>query len=281
MNDYSKTLYTALKEDLELIADLGTLPVRRYTTALNTIKEAIHKLITYVNAHPFKSLEEEIDFFKHEKPLYVSEQLYAQEIFNFETNRPIGDTTALKNYYELELQFIKRFFNQYQFLYQYYLYELKELDNLLFIRGAKPSDIILPENAGTDTHFSTACDNLFARFIAGERLQAFILSELKSLNSPVAQIPVDPDAINLTWTGETINLVELAYGIWLTGQLNNGNATITDIIKWMEVHFQVSIGRAYKRWTSISKRKRVTPTKFLDQLKAALLKRIDDENGIR
>jgi len=281
MNEYSKTLYTALKEDLELIAELGTLPIRRYTAALTAIKEALFKLFNYTDTHPFKSLEEEIDFFKHEKPLYVSEQLYAQEIFNFETNRPIGDSQALKNYYELELQFIKRFFNQYQFLYQYYLFELKELDELLFVRGIKPSDIILPENAGSDVNFSTACDGLFARFIANERLQAYVLAELKSLNSPIVQVAVESDSVELKWTGESINLVELAYGIWLTGQINHGNATITDIIKWMELHFQISIGRAYKRWTSISKRKRVTPTKFIDQLKAALMKRLDDENDIR
>lgn len=87
--------------------------------------------------------------------------------------------------------------------------------------------------------------------------------------------------VELKWTGETINLVELAYGVWLTGQINNGNAGITEIIQWLETHFQVKIGRAYRRWTSISKRKRIAPTKYLDKIRDAVLKRLDEGNALR
>ena len=70
MNEYSKTLYTALKEDLELIAELGTLPIRRYTAALTAIKEALFKLINYTDTHPFKSLGKRL-IFLNMKNLYM------------------------------------------------------------------------------------------------------------------------------------------------------------------------------------------------------------------
>lgn len=78
----------------------------------------------------------------------------------------------------------------------------------------------------------------------------------------------------LRWTGESINLVELAYGIWLTGQLNNGNATISEIIRWMEASLGIHVGRAYRRWTEISRRDRVHSTKFIDRMKDSIDGRI-------
>jgi len=283
MIDFAKTLFTDLKEELDLISDLGILPVRRLAGALIAIRDATEKLKINLGGHPFTIQQEEIDFFKHQRPRFTCEQFYVLEIFTIEMNRPIGDRVLLKNYYEQELLFIKRFYSQYQFLYQYYKYELKELDPLLFVRGAKPSDIMLPETGDLDPLFSTSCDYLFAKFMAYERLQFYIAEELKSLEIPGKLLTADINgsSIELKWTGETINLVELAYGIWLTGQVNNGSANITEIIEWLEGHFQVKIGTAFRRWQSISRRKKIKPTKYLDQMRDAVLKRLDEENGLK
>ncbi|MGY3212851.1 RteC domain-containing protein [Mucilaginibacter sp. HD30] len=83
----------------------------------------------------------------------------------------------------------------------------------------------------------------------------------------------------MKWTGDTINLVEIAYGIWLTGQINHGNAGIAEITQFLETSFRVNIGRPFRRWQSISNRKRVSPVKYVDQIKDAILKRLDDENA--
>jgi hypothetical protein len=281
-NDFLETLYTKLKEDLDIIADFGTIPVKRLALALSTIKEVIDKIKIYLQKPPFQNPADEIDFFKYEKPRFLSEQLYVIEIFTIESNKPVADIAALKKYYEMELLYIKRFFTQYQFLYQYFKYELKELDHLLFVVGVKPSDLIVPEPSDSDSTFSTCGDGLFAKFIAYERLQVFIIGELKSLENPAVALKKDGAAFTteLVWTGESINLVELAYGICLTGQINNGNATVTEIIEWLEEHLQVIIGTAHRRWVSISKRKRISQTKYLDQIKEAIIKRLDDENGL-
>lgn len=283
LNTYYENLHQELEEELSLFSELGGLPVRRLTGALNGVSEALAKLKDYLTAHPVTDQLEEIDLFKYKKPSLVSEKLYALEIFTIETNRPMGDSPALKLFYEEELRFIKRFYSQHQFLYQYYKFELNELDQLLFVRGAKVSDQLLPYAVDQDPQFSTGCDYLFAKFMAYERLQSYIADELISLESPVksANAAMQETLMEFKWTGETINLVELAYGIWLTGQINNGNAGITEIIQWLEIHFQVKIGRAYRRWCSISKRKRVAPTKFLDQIRDAVLKRLDEENALK
>jgi hypothetical protein len=73
--------------------------------------------------------------------------------------------------------------------------------------------------------------------------------------------------------------VKLAYGIWLTGQINNGNASVTEIVEFLEMSFGVEIGAPHRRWQSISRRKRVAPFKYVDEVKAALVKRLEEEWG--
>jgi hypothetical protein len=83
----------------------------------------------------------------------------------------------------------------------------------------------------------------------------------------------------MRWTGESISLVELAYGIWLTGQVNNGQVSITEIVEFLEVVFRVRVGKPHRRWQSIASRKRLSYTKYLDECKAAVEKRLDEEMG--
>ncbi|WP_158994174.1 RteC domain-containing protein [Mucilaginibacter sp. L196] len=280
MKNHSDSIFKELEEELFLYLELGTVPVRRLAGALSSIRNALSKLKDFLKEHPFKNQQEEIEFFKYEKPRFTSEQIFALEMFNIETNKPVTDNILIKAFYEKELQFLDRFFTQYKFLYQYHKFEFKELDALLFVRGAKPSDIILPETAGLDIDFSTSCDLLFGKFMAYDRLQIYLLEEIQSLSNPFKpSIEVREDFIDLKWTGETINLAELGYGIWLTKQINDGNATITEIIGWLEYHFQIKIGTAFRRWQSISRRKRIKPTKYLDQMKEAVLRRLDEENS--
>ncbi|MDB5141054.1 MAG: RteC protein [Mucilaginibacter sp.] len=280
MEKFVSNLYQQLKEELEIYADQGTLPVKRLTSALSSIRSATNKLKAYLIASDFRDKDKEIDFFKFEKPLFTAEQIYVQELFTIETNRPLRNNALLKIFYEQELLYIRRFFLQYQFLFQYYKFELKELDSLLFLRGAAPTDIPLPDSPGLDPVFSTVGDYLFAKFIAYERLQVFLTDELSELEPP-AGMPgtVNDPGIELKWTGESINLVELAYGIWLTGQVNNGNASVTEIVSWLERHFTVRIGKAHRRWQAIAGRKRVSYTKYLDEVKLAIERRVEEELG--
>jgi hypothetical protein len=83
----------------------------------------------------------------------------------------------------------------------------------------------------------------------------------------------------LKWTGNTINLAELAYGIWLTGQINHGNVSVNQVVGWLEKQLGVKIGDPHRRWQSIAARKRVGPFVFVDEMKDALVKRLEEEWG--
>ena len=270
-----KTVYDELIEEVNLYAEMGTLPVKRYAGKLEVIRKALATLKQFVQEHPFADEQEEINFFKYEKPAFVCELLCAQHMFMIETQRrQFNEEVLIRSYYEQELKVMRHFFIQHQFLYQYYMLEASELDNILFLRGADASAVLLPENPDLDREYATNGDYLFAQFLAYEKVQEFLIDEL---------YPASERGIlskQMAWTGESVNLVELAYGLQLTGQLNDGLATITEIIQWLEKHLHVDVGNAYRRWYAISNRKRVTPTKFIDQMRDAINKRLDDDNGL-
>ncbi|MFA6245561.1 MAG: RteC domain-containing protein [Mucilaginibacter sp.] len=282
MRKFTEKLFTELTEELSVYADLGTLPVRKVTGTMHSIQTAFEKLKRFITDTSFRNQDDEIVFFKYEKPKFTAEHFYAMEIFTIETARPLNDTATLKAFYEQELKYIHRFLEQNKFLYSYYQFDLKELDHLLFVRGAKPVDIPVPELMGLDPQFTTCCDMLWGKFMAFERLEKWLQNEISELNGggaaalvPPAQ-PVAPIGA-LKWTGESINLVEIAYGIWLTGQLNNGQVSITEIVEFLEAAFRIRIGKAHRRWQGIANRKRLGYTKFLDEMKTGIERRVEEE----
>jgi hypothetical protein len=287
MKNYTEKLFDELAEELTIYADLGTLPVRKVTGAIHSIQNAFAKLRKYIAETPFKTPDEEIHFFKYEKPRFTAEHFYAMEIFSIETARPLNDMNLLKAFYEQELKYIRRLFNNNRFLYAYYQFDLKDLDHSLFIRGAKPVDIPVPDVIGGDPQFTTCCDNIWGKFMAFERLEVWLLDELRALDKSEAglqapasgeergKLAIPPGA--LKWTGETINLVEIAYGIWLTGQINNGNVSITELMEFLEVVFRVRVGKPHRRWQSLTRRERLGAFRFVDEMMVALQKRLEEE----
>jgi len=275
MRPFIQKLYDDLTEELSLYSDMGAIPVKRLAGKLQVINKALADLKQFVQENQFADPQDEINFFKYERPLFVCELLAAHYMFTIETQRrQFNSEVLIRNYYELELKIIKHNLRQHQFLYQYYLLEASELDNLLFIRGAEISDVLLHEMPDLDPEQSTKGSHLFAHFLSYEKVQEFLINELYSSAGD------SKPAKNFNWTGETVNLVELAYGLYLTGQINDGKASIAEIIDWLQGHLNVDVGNAYRRWQDISKRKRIAATKFIDQMRDAINKRLDDDNDL-
>lgn len=246
-----------------------------------SIRSIMIRLKIHIMAEGFASEEAEIEFFKHEKPLFMAEQIYLADYTIIFLGKPAPNPGLLEVYYGEELRRIQTFINRFGFLYQCYKMEAKDLDSVLFVRGAGPSGMLLPELPDADPAFSTNGDYLWAKFMTYERLQVWLEDELNGLRGGGRE-EGGPDGGGgpvLKWTGETINLVEIAYGIWLTGQVNNGNASISEIVLWLERHFAVKIGKAHRRWQNIASRKRLSYTRFLDACKAAVEKRVEEEIG--
>jgi hypothetical protein len=274
INDYGNARFVQLEEDLELFNEMGISPVEKLTGIIKSVSQALSDLKAELLKYPITDKAEEIHFFKKNKPRFYACHIYAVELFTIETNKPIGDELVFKTYYEQELKFIRKFFDKHQFLYQYYLLDGQELDGSLFIRGIQQTSIYLTNAPDVDAQFSTACDYLYSRFIAYEQLQAYLITCLYD--------PAGIESISRTskkkgpfkWTGDKSNLIEMAYGIYDTFQINEGNVTIAEIIEWLEESLDINLSRYYRRFSEIKMRKSLSKTKYLDEMAAAINKHI-------
>lgn len=276
INENGNARYVQLEEELELFSEMGISPVQKLTGTLNSVRLALADLKKEVYNYSFTDPEEEIYFFKHIKPKFLASQIYALERFKIDADKPLGEETILKIYYEQELKFIRRFFEKHQFLYQYYLLDGKELDNVYFIRGINQPSIFIADGPDLDPKFSTTGDYLFARFLAMEKLQEYLMQRLYNPLETENYFKNSRTKGPFKWTGDKSNLIELAYGIYGTMQINDGNITIADIIEWLELSLDISLTRYYRRFSEIKMRKSISKTKYLDDMRDALAKYIDE-----
>jgi hypothetical protein len=279
IHELSSRLLKQLEAELEEISFKVTDPLTKLTTALKPIRQALKKLKSYLDDHPFSSQAEEIKFFKYIKPDFYCWQIYFSELYTIEANIPFGDTESQRLNFENELVYVERFFKQYSFHYQYYKLNANELDSLYFIRGVDNSGVLMPNVPDLDPNFSTSSDYLFSKIKAFEMLREWLNERIVYLKkNPLSTYQANADTQEMRWTGDSINLAELAFGIHRSGQLNNGTASIGAIFRWLEDKFQISIGIPSKRLSEIRRRTTISRTRYLDEMIEAVIQKLDKED---
>ncbi len=178
-----------LEQDLKAIEQANFLPCKNLSDSLQIIKAKLAKVAKHIRDNPFKDELEEIIFFKKIIPRFYSCWIFAIASYQLELNKPCGTLETCKSYFEDELKVIQRYFNQNAFYYHYYKSGACELDSVCFVRGAEMESIPVTEIHLSDNDLSTSFDLLFAKFIAYEKLQAFILSQLNEENNIIEPEP--------------------------------------------------------------------------------------------
>lgn len=246
---------------------------------LKTANHFMEKLQSLVLKGNFSDQQEEIIFFKTVKPKFLSLQIYYLTLREISLRKPNGCKKILTKFYTEEIRKICAFRCTNQQLINYYFSEATDMDALLFLRKVEvhPHWLLRPR-LERDERFSTPADYLVAKFIAMDRIQTFLCAELAKLEFHNPTENYNGGKKEYRWTGEAINLVELAYGLYYTGEINNGNAGIAEILRLFEKTFNVVVGKPSRRFAEIKQRKRLSKTKYLDQMKTAIDKRIDEDD---
>lgn len=130
---YNETLHrlkTTVNE-LEVEADCS---IQRIEAVILLIVECLSELKEYVLKRGFKNTDEEIRFFKHQKPVIVAKLIYYNAIYKIETKKPYG-AKPIRKYLKKELKKLKRFFDSNLDFYKYYRSNNSFLDEKYFVRG--------------------------------------------------------------------------------------------------------------------------------------------------
>lgn len=269
---YTETLSkleTAISE-LEIDA---TCPMQRAEAAINLIISCMSDVKEWVLRNGFKNIEEEVRFFKFQKPAIVSKLIYYNAIYKIETKKPT-EAKALAKYLNLELKKLKRFFDNNLEFYKYYRTNNSFLDEKLFVRGKHDIKLSLDTfYFEADHKFSTSHDYKVSKIIANDLIQVYIEDQLysiehgeKLINQPI-----------LKWTGSKAALIELIYALQYQGVFDNGNSDIRLIAQYFESAFNVDLGNFYQTYLELRTRK-INRTKFLDELRDGLLKKMDEQD---
>lgn len=248
---YNETLHrlkTTVNE-LEVEADCS---IQRIEAVILLIVECLSELKEYVLKTGFSDEDEEIRFFKHQKPTIVAKLIYYNAVYKIEAKRPYGGKEVLEEYFNKELSKLKRFFDNNMAFYSYYRTDSTYLDH-------------------TDHSFSTSHDYKVAKIIANDLIQDYLEDQL-------SKTATSDKPTTLHWTGSKTALTELIYALHSQGIFNNANADIKPIVKVFESTFNVDLGDFYHTFLELKSRK-MNRTKFLDSLKESLIKKMDEQDG--
>ncbi|SDL85290.1 RteC domain-containing protein [Pedobacter antarcticus] len=275
-----KILFRDLKNRLKLISGHELNLIEKFNEVIGLIAAFHKELNDHVRKIPFKDKFDEIYYHKFERPDYMAIKIYYTLLFKFQCSLPVAVPELRKSCYLEKLKELDNWFRDHRFLYDYYRMGYTDLDEVLFIRGAEVTLPYLQDIPELDKTISTPGDYLFSLFIAYEKLQEYLLTELLKLDqhNPEFSAITSPKK-SLDWTGEIINLVELGYAIWLSGQLGSGKTGLQEIFNWLEASFGVEVGIPANRFREIKRRKRLSRTRFIDFCKTGLLNYMDDDDA--
>lgn len=273
-----KQLYNEKISKLELAIDEVEIEtdcsLQRLETVIHLILECLSEVKEHVLKRGFKNTNEEIRFFKYQKPVIVAKLIYYNTIYKIETKKPYG-TKSIRKYLNKELKKLKRFFDNNLDFYKYYRSNNSFLDDKYFLRGRL--DIQLCVDTGhfqSDMTFSTSHDYKVAKIIANDLIQVYIEDQLYR-NTEHEKL--DKDLPRLNWTGSKASLIELIYALHYQRVFDNVNNDIREIARYFESAFGVDLGNFYQTYLELRNRK-VNRTKFLDLLRDELIRRMDEQD---
>ncbi len=266
-------LYDELELEINKIYNENNDVVKLAEKSLILIDDAVRKVKEMISPHHFETIAQEIHFFKKIKPQFISKFIYYSTILDVETHKPNGGIKIIKEYYETEQEKLKNFHTEHSEFYSYYRREATYLDHKIFVRNSY--DLKMKLSYGFynfDTTFTTSHDQIIARFIANQLFDQYLKESIENLceNNSSGKI-LSP----LIWSASKVALTELLYALHLSNCFNAGHTDLSEIFRWAEKSFDISLGNYHKTLGEIRIRK-IERSKFLNLLQQNLNQHLDD-----
>ena len=272
MMNFLQKLEADLSQKLHFIHCEIAEPIAQADQCLNEVQYAVDKINSSVRRYKFQTVGEEINFFKHTKPHFVSKLIYYSEVFQMETRKPAGGKSSLNDYYNSWLTEL-RLFTEYNLdFYKYYRGRQTYLDQAYFTRGTVNLKLVANSAACQfDPRTCTSHDYTVAKIMANDRLVLYITEKLEDMHSPPSKYTSLSEG--LKWKETKTALVELLYALHFSEAFEGQD--IKRLAQVTEKVFDIELGDIYRTFTELKTRN--NPTKFLDTMRSRMLKKIDEE----
>lgn len=240
------------------------------------LQDILTDLRNQLQTYMFPSKEEEIHFFKNQKPELLGRLLYFYKIYHIEAQCPTGSNEVIKLYINKELDNLNYFFNRNLDFYQYYRSHSTIYDEYYFLRGK--IDIRLCTDSAqfnNDPKFSTGYDYKVAKIIANEMLRIYLNKKSQKLENENC-IKIHQIKTTICFTGKKAALIEIGYALASSGDINHGNVEIKELMNYLSVMFNINLGGYYDAYIAMKERK--DRTSYLNKLIEGLIKRMNEDD---
>lgn len=233
--------------------------------ALTKIRTLLTTLRDLIAGYQFKDIAEEIHFFKEIKPVFLSQYIFHQDVFDIRLRCSTLITSDKQSCLNRSLRKCNAYIARHQEFYRYCLSNATHLDAQYFTRGGQA-----PAAIDRDPAFSTSYDHILSRLVAAQLLATFITQWIVAVDKEPTSI-----TSRLKWTASKTDLTELIYALQAAEVFNNGSADIKQIATAFESMTGTNLGDYYRTFQAIQVRKN-NQLVFITRLKDRLQARLDD-----
>lgn len=207
---------------------------------IHYIEKKLKEIFKWLKKHVFKTLQEEIYFFKELKPRMVSKLLYYKELLNLESSLPPSKKNKRKHIDEL-LSKIHQYVVSNKEFYQYYRSRTTVKDEDFFVRRSY-KDIVRDDCCliNFDSKLCTSHDFNVATIIANDMFTSHLENKLDELDGNFTT-KYNPTNNKIIWTGTKIEMAEMIYGLYYKKVLNGGRADIKEIARTLCIAFNIEM----------------------------------------
>jgi hypothetical protein len=263
-----------LKEIKTYLQDLNLDQVS-LAQAISRSRKHLNFIRSEIKSKGFKSVEQEIHFFKHIKPLPLSHLIYFLKVQKLGYRSPVLLQEEKRKYLFRKMDSINRFHKKHAAFIQYLKQEQTHLDSVYFTR-------IHGNNSSgkyafiSDPEFSTSHDYLLAKYHPYLLFGRYLTYQLELLEHEGSH--GQPLRERLRWTGQKVDLIELIYALHCSGVFDHGNSSVKKIADAFQELFQCPLGDYYRSYSELRYRKK-SRIKFLDRLSVQLQKKMDADDA--
>ena len=244
-------IFNRYKKSIVKIEESNLNEKTNINRGLHLSKTCLNKFNKIVRSGKFTSKEDEITFFKHQKPYIEGRLLYFKKLKTHLLTKPVSGIDKQIKFTNSQLNRIDSQKCKKTEFVQYYRLEETKLDHIYFLRGNDQLDLFIDTIPHyKDPEFCTSHDYLVSKIIAHDLLIKFYTSELNSLKrkliSSNTQEESPSTSFGLNWTGTKGELALITYMLKNGGYINNGNVEINKIAEAFSLIFNIELSNIYK-----------------------------------
>ncbi len=255
MFQYSKPL-NQLREELCLLDQKDLKFYHKLEKSIELITLAKIKLGEEVRKNGFRSVEDEIHFFKHIKPKLLSLLICRSTCLIVESVRCTYTKKDIKILIKKRLNFIHCHFTDFPEFVTYINSDSNKRDHFYFLRNSNSKPLIF--TGPFDSDFSTGYDIIAAHVFAYKELIEYFEKSMSTNQN-------DQLLTNIQWTASKVALVELIYALHESGSVTLGKNDLIELGRSLSKVFNTDIPDMYRMFSEIRGRKK-DKCRFLMQL---------------